>query len=281
MKNKKKLLLLLILVIILAGCTKITDSNNQVLAEKIISLETPWGGGWFDRFFVWPIAQLINILDTYLHTGATIAILLASGLVKLLTLVLTLRSTIATQKMQALQPELEKITRKYADKKNDRNAQAMMAQEQNALYAKHGINPLGMLLVTFIQFPIFIAVYQAVVRASSVVNGSIFGHPLNVSPSSGIANGQWLYLVIFVIMGISQFLSMKIPTWLQERKRKRKAYEEKPKNPMNGMVYGMLVMILFLGFTWPIGMSLYWTINSIIQILQTLFIQSYIEKKGV
>ena len=63
MKDKRKLLLLCVLVlVVLTACSSPRGEDGKILAEKIISLDTPFtlDGSWFDGLIVWPIAQLIN-----------------------------------------------------------------------------------------------------------------------------------------------------------------------------------------------------------------------------
>ena len=89
--------------------------------------------------------------------------------------------------MQALQPEMQKIQAKYAGRTDDR-AKMMQAQEMQALYSKYKINPFGTILVTFIQFPVILGMYQATMRAYSVVTGSFIGIDLTKSPIEGLGD---------------------------------------------------------------------------------------------
>jgi len=57
-------------------------------------------------------------------------------------------------KMQQLNPEMEKIKAKYGDTK-DPELKRKMGQEQQALYSKHKVNPLGGCLPMLIQMPLF------------------------------------------------------------------------------------------------------------------------------
>jgi YidC/Oxa1 family membrane protein insertase len=60
-----------------------------------------------------------------------------------------------TMKMQALQPELQKLKEKYKD---DRQALGMAQME---LYRKHGINPMGSCWLMLLQMPIFLGLYYS------------------------------------------------------------------------------------------------------------------------
>lgn len=278
-KNKKILLSLLVLFA-LSGC---------MAQDVVISLGTPfsdmWTGGnsWFEALFVYPLAQALNFITPYV--GVTMAIILITLLVKLLTFGLTVKSTVATQKMQALQPELNKIQQKYAGKP-DNESKLKMSQEMQALYSKHNINPLASIGTMFIQFPVIIAMYQAVVHAEAVKTSSIFGYALSNSPQKAFTDGQWFILVIFALMAVAQFISMKLPMWLTKMNAKKKPVrlgEKEVKGPNTEvMMYTSVGLIVFLGFTWPAAMSLYWLVSSVAQIVQTYYIQKvYIEKEAV
>lgn len=276
--KNKKILLSLIVLFGLSGC---------MATDLIISLETPfsdmWVGSnsWFEALFVYPLAQALNFLSPY--TGVLMAIILVTLFVKILTFGLTVKSTVATQKMQTLQPQLNKIQAKYAGLTDNEN-KMKMSQEMNALYKEHNINPFGSIGTMFIQFPVIIAMYQAVQHAVAVKEGTMFGYALSNSPQTAITDGQWFVVVIFVLMGVSQFVSMKLPTWLSKARAKKQPIRlgEKPAKGPNTdmMMYTSMAMILFFAFTWPTAMSLYWFVSSVGQIIQTYYIQkAYIEKE--
>jgi YidC/Oxa1 family membrane protein insertase len=275
--KNKKLLLASGVILFLAGCS-----------TTVISLDTPYtdmfknNNGWFELLFIYPLAQALNWLTPFI--GVFMAIVAVTLLVKLLTLAFTVKSTVASQKMQMLNPELQAIQAKYAGKK-DNDSKMKQGQEMQALYSKNGVNPFGSILVLFIQFPVIIAMYQAVQRSSAVKEASIFGYALVNSPKNAFTDGNILFLAIFILMAVSQFASMKLPLYLAKRREKKATHpnDAKPKGPnMEVMMYSSLVMIVFLAFSWPTAMSLYWLVSSVAQIIQTLYIQNkYIDIKKV
>jgi YidC/Oxa1 family membrane protein insertase len=295
LRSKKFLIYTPLILVLLSGCTRITDSKGQVLAQYLIKLSTGFSivfkESWFTGLLVYPLAQVINFLDQYMNV--LFAIIIVTIGIKLLTLTFTIKSTVASQKMQVIQPEMKKIQDKYAGKNDDRS-KMLMGQEMNDLYKKHNINPFGTILITFIQLPIIFAMYQAIQRSEAVQTGTILGQSLQQTPMYGfthISTGGWVYVVIFVLMAVFQFLSMKMPQWLAARTQKGKVIvhpgdKVKKGNTMNTVMYTSLAMILFLSINWPTAMSLYWLVSAFAQVGQTLFIQHfYIDKpeqtKGV
>ena len=286
----KKLLTIAFLVgvaVTLTGCTVPTDANGQIiLIEPSTAFRSVMADeSWFSALFVWPLAQLINFLTPYVGVG--IAISLITIVVNAVLAIATFKSTVGMQEMQLIQPELERIQRKY-EGRDDALSKNKMAQETAALYQKHHINPFGTLVVSFIQLPLIMAMYMAVQRASAVANGTFLGLNLKLSPLQGLQEGAWLYIAIFVLMGICQFLSMWVPQHFAKVKAEKIAAKHhrkpEPVKQSKFMQIYMMIMILGFGLMWPTAMTVYWTINSIVNILKTVLVQKYIdmqeEKKG-
>ncbi len=284
----KKVLLLSAVVLFAvsaAGCSVPTDETGAVkqITSSTTFNETMNSENWFSAILVWPMAQVLNRLAPSIGVAGAIAVLTIA--VNAILLVFTLKSTIATQEMQMLQPEIEKITRKY-EGKTDQASQMRMAQEQQALYKKYNINPFSMILVTFLQFPIIIAMYQAVQRATAVKTGTFMGFSLETKVLDGIRGGMWGYLLIFAIMGLAQYVSMMLPQKLSKKRAEAEAakHHRRPDAPANSsqqkmMQIYMLVMILVFGLMWPAAMSVYWTIYSLVTIVKTLIVQKIVDDR--
>jgi YidC/Oxa1 family membrane protein insertase len=65
------------------------------------------------------------------------------------------KQTLNAQKMQLLQPEIKKLQEKYK-----KDPQGLRTAQQE-LFKKHNYNPLSGCLVMFVQLPIFIGLYRA------------------------------------------------------------------------------------------------------------------------
>lgn len=292
-KDKRKLMIFTIFIlVVLAACSSPRDpSTGQVYPEKLIGLNTSIGSqmsqGWFDGIIVWPIAQLINLVAQ--ATDAGISIIVVTLLLQFATAAFSIKSQVSAQRMQMLQPEINRIQNKYAGKTDDRS-RMMQAQELQQIYAKNNINPFGTLLVTFLQFPLILGVYQATQRAEAVVQGSFLNIKLTETPIWGLENGKWIYIFIFLLMVLFQFASFKFPQWLQKQREKnnhvkRKEYANPKTNKnnmagsMNMMMYVSLGMIAILAINWPLSMSFYWLVSSIARIIQNLVINKYFIKE--
>ncbi len=292
-RMKKFLTVFAVLTVVLtvSGCTVPRDADGQIVLIKTTTTfsETMSSENWFSAIFVWPLAQWINQMSPVVGVGLAISIvtIVVNGVLALL----TLKSTVAMQQMQLIQPELEKIQRKYEGRDDD-TSKMRQASEMQALYKKYNINPAGSLLVTFIQFPVIMAMYMAVQRSYAVATGTFMGMDLQTKPLAGLQKAiggdvsGWMYLVLFVFMGICQFFSMMLPQWTARKKAEQEAakHHKKPEKPSTQnkiMQYYMMGMILIFGLMWPAAMALYWAINSLVNIAKTYLVQKYIDKQNV
>jgi YidC/Oxa1 family membrane protein insertase len=274
------------------ACIATEDTTDPVSGGKIE------GKTWFDSWkfgpiefiFVYPIAWLIIVIAGFLGNtagAAVVGLIVATVLVRLLTLTFTLKSTVQSQKLQTIQPEITAVQAKYANSK-DPNSRAMQGQEIMKIYNKHGIkNPLSPLISPFITLPVFIAMWGAVNGVSLLRVGTFLTLNLGdqLFSNLGISSGSKFNIfawILLVIMIASQFLSMKLPTWLNKKKNKNKVLDEKTKamqSSTNMMSNMMLVMIVGMGLYLPTAMSIYWTISSLLTIAQQFVVQKWLLDK--
>lgn len=268
-----------------SGCRVPTDASGAI---KQITLNTTFketmaSENWFNAILVWPMAQFLNHATPAI--GVVGAIIVLTVLVNAVLLAFTLKSTIASQQMQLIQPEMQKIQKKY-EGKTDEASKMKQASEMQALYSKYNVNPFSMILITFLQFPVIISIYQAVQRATAIKTGTLLGLSLETTPLAGIKVGQFGYILIFAIMAVCQYFSMMLPQWLAKKREEEAAAKAhrrpEPQSNQNKMMqYYMLVMILVFGLIWPAAMAIYWAINSLVTIVKTLVVQSIINKKNL
>lgn len=83
-----------------------------------------------------------------------IALIFLTIAVQILLYPLSIKQARSMKKMQALQPEIEILRKKYADNPQKLNREIL------ELYRQHNTNPLGGCLPFLLQMPIFIALYQ-------------------------------------------------------------------------------------------------------------------------
>ncbi len=291
-RTKKLLALMAIVTIVVTatGCTAPKDANGHII---LISNTTTFGDifqteNWFSALFVWPLSWVLNHLAPIITVGGAIAVVTA--VVNGLLAVFTLKSQMSMQRMQMLQPELNKIQRKY-EGRDDQASKMRMAQEQQQLMKKYDVNPGSMMLVQFIQLPIIMAMFMAIQRAEAIVNGTFLGMNLQVKPSEAFGllfKGDLSglpYIILFLLMAVTQVVLVLLPMYFQKKKAEAEAAKHhrkpEPTNNQNMMMQMyMIVMVLAFGLMWQSGMSLFWFIRNIVDIIKTIIVQNIMENNS-
>ena len=253
-----------------------------------------WGRGLIEGLIEYPIAWMINGFYNLFNLGvwgAILSILFVTIIVRLFLMLITFKSTISQMRMQKMQPELQAIQAKYPNANTNDYQKSQMAQEQMALYKKYKVNPLSMLLVMIVQFPIFIAVWgalsgSAILKVDTLFEGnSLFALSLNSVTSNAIFSGNITAIIIFILMAVTQVLSIKLPSILNKRDAKKapklgkNPAQDQNQRQMNMVSNIMMVMIIIMGFSLPVGMAIYWIIAALISLTQSLVIRSISKKK--
>ena len=279
------------------------DKNGKV-STKIEAKDWgyAWKRGFLEGLLVFPIAWLTETFVAgfkNMHVAPGLAQLLAifaiTFIVRGLMLVVTLKQTSSTAKMQNLQPEITKIQNKYPNANKNTYEKQQMAAEMSRLYKKNKINPLSSLLVMVVQFPVFICVWGALQGCASLSSDSIFNLHLSDSISAAMfgnnganwGNGSAVTaLILFLLMAGAQVISMLLPQWIQKMKRKKVASlgknptQKEQQSKMKMFTYIMMAMIIFMGFTLPSAMGVYWFVGALFSIGQTLIIEAINNKKS-
>ena len=262
-----------------------------------------WKKGFFEGLLVFPIAWLtetfaINFKNAGMPSGLPqlLAIFCITFIVRSLMLLVTLKQTTSNAKMQALQPEITKIQNKYPNANTNNYEKQQMAAEMNKLYKKNKINPLSALLVMVVQFPVFICVWGALQGCASLSSDAFLNLHLSDSINTVLFNGSnwtaaggfsaFTALGLFLLMAAAQVVSMLLPQFIQKLKRKKIA--SLGKNPaqndqqskMKMFTYIMMAMIIFMGFTLPSAMGVYWFVGALFSIAQTLIIEAINNRKS-
>ena len=303
------------------GCIATVSGEYGAYGQEEITIAIEakdWGYAWtrggavLEGLIVFPVAWMldtfayafaggknaspVDIFNSY-STGVPqlLALLLVTFIVRLFIFGVSFKSTLDQQKMNRLQPELAKIQAKYPNSNTNQAEKQRLADEQMKLYKKHKVNPLSQLLILIVQFPVFIGVWGAMTGSAVLTTGKVMG--LNLSQSIWTALTTYLTsdpqnvagwvtaLVLFILMAVSQFFSMKVPQWIQKARTKKVA--RLGKNPaqsqqnktMTIFSYVMLVMIIVMGFTLPAAMGFYWFVGALISLLQTLITQVLMNRK--
>ena len=237
-----------------------------------------WEVGLLYGLFVYPLAWLINtFVVLFGSTGwAQVgAILVVTIILKLLILLSTFKSQTSTQKMQDIQPELLKIQAKYGQSPSPEDRQRM-SMEMMGVYQKYGVKPFAPFISILITFPVFIAMYRAVmflgILRTGDIGGVILGNNLNTY-IIGANAFNFVALIIFVLMAASQILSMKLPQIMNKKRMSDAAKQAAKQTSM--MTNIMMIMILVMGFMMPVTMSVYWIASALVGVIQSVIMHHF------
>jgi len=222
------------------------------------------------------------------------AIIILTIFIRLLLLPLLLPTLKSSQKIKKIAPELEKLKKKY------RQDKTKLAQAQMALYQKEGINPASGCLPTIIQMIILIALYQVFIKA---LNPDYYEqlknllYPFVKMPSGGINLSFW-YLNLnkpdligkipgffLVTAAIFQLLTSKLTSpavQIQDKAAKKTPEKSDDMAVMmqKQFLFTMPLMTIFIGFTLPAGVTLYWFTSSLVGLIQQYLVSHYFKTKN-
>lgn len=116
----------------------------------------------WNLFIINPFTNALLYLYSLVGNSFTLAIVIFTVLIRLLTMPLLGSSQRNQQKMQAMQPQIKEIQDKYRDQ----------PEKMNAEFARLGFNPvtstLGGCLPMLLQFPVMIGLYQSINHVMAV-----------------------------------------------------------------------------------------------------------------
>ena len=277
------------------GHTSNNPLNDTVLIEgKGENFYEGWGRafsehGFLEGLLVYPIGTMV---ENFAHIfgmngyGQICAVLLATFIIRILFMLVTMPATLSQQKMSFLQPELAKLQQKYPNANTNNYEKQKMAQAQMALYKKYKVHPFSSLLVIIVQFPVFICVWNALQGSASLSRDAVLGLRLSDTIWNVLSNftnwpsnpGWWTALVLIILMSAAQIVSMLLPQWLNKKRMKNvtKLGNSSALNQQNRTLkitqWVMTIFIVIMGFTLPSAMGVYWFAGAIISIIQSVLL---------
>ena len=292
MKNKKILAILfvLLLVVTLSGCA----------SESYI--EKPLGDGFgFWDIFVYPMAGIMWCVGKTIGFGNyALTIIFSTLIVRTIAWPIYAKTNDMQLKMKLVQPEVNKLQAKYANK-TDQESQRRMQMEMMNIYKKNGIG-LGGCFMPFVQMPIFLGFYYAIRKLPTAM--STEGHWLNIFDSTELfginmmlemnpAEGttipynettqKWGVIILAILVGITQLLSIILSELRQKkaqdeqqahipeyrRQQNQNANAKTTANTMKFMLYFMAAMMVVFVLQSPAGLGLYWVVGNVYSTLQS------------
>ncbi|MCL4240460.1 MAG: membrane protein insertase YidC [Dehalococcoidia bacterium] len=218
-------------------------------------------GEIFTLILMNPMVNLLVLLNNVLFDSFGLAIIAFTILIRVVTFPLTLRQLHVTRSMQGIQPRIQEINKKYSDPKRRQ-------EEVMKLYRESGVNPLGCLGPMLLQFPILIALYNAVRIAlpnspealeklsSHLYDWSYLQHAVPVQEHFLTMDLREPNLLFVVLVGVT--------TWAQSKTTVTVTTDERVRAQQQMMNIMLPLMFAFFALQFPSGVSLYWVVNSIV-----------------
>ncbi|MDR1954182.1 MAG: YidC/Oxa1 family membrane protein insertase [Clostridiales Family XIII bacterium] len=218
---------------------------------------------------MWEIFGLIAKPLGYLLTGIYsvvgnygITLIIFTVIVRLCLFPLYVHQTKSSLRMAEVQPKIQALQKKYANDKEELNRRMM------EFYKEEGVNPMKGCLPMLIQMPIMLGLF------------TLLRDPMSYLPE-GHANmilavhEQFFWIsdlsqpdlwALPIMAGITTFLSFSATQ--AQNSMGAQANANQMAGMMKMMKYFFPVMIVWMGRSFPAGLTLYWFIGNICSIIQ-------------
>jgi YidC/Oxa1 family membrane protein insertase len=224
-------------------------------------------------FLTKPLFSLLNYFHGLVGNFG-LAILLLTVVVKIVLYPLAHKSMVSMARMKFLMPKVEEIKARYG------NDKMKMNQEMMALYKREKVNPVAGCLPILLQIPVFLALYRVLFVTIEMRQAPFFGwiHDLSVPDPTNLFTAfgllPWdapgfLHLGVWpIVMCATMFIQQRV--------------SPKPADPVQAAVMTyMPFLFLFLFASFPAGLVIYWAWNNTLTIIQQLYINTHLTKKGL
>jgi len=214
-----------------------------------------------------PILNLLILLSSVLFGSFGVAIIVLVIIVRLLMLPLTLRQLRSTRAMQMLSPKLQEVQKKYA------KDQQKLRQEMANIYKESGVSPAGCVWPLLVQFPIWIALYQSIMKA------------LAASPEALLSLYQHLYSLPIIHQMVPLeakflWLNLGVPDswfilailcggsmWVLQKMSAVSSPDPRSQSMTRTMLWMMPIMFALFTLLVPSGLALFWVVSNIVGIV--------------
>jgi YidC/Oxa1 family membrane protein insertase len=217
------------------------------------------GFGFFG-FFSKGLLLGMNWLHGALNFSYGWAIIAITVFIKLLFWPLTQASTRSMKRMQALQPQMKAIAEKYKDDPIKKNQKTMEFMKENK------VSPLGGCLPMLIQMPVLFGFFF-MIRSAIELRGAPFLWVADLSKPD----------TLFIIPGFNfpfNLLPLLMTVTSVWQTHLTPSSPNMDPNQQKMMRY-MPVMMVVIFYTMPAGLTLYYTVQSLLSVVQTKLTRTY------
>ena len=217
-----------------------------------------------------PVMNTLIVLTNYLFNNFGLAIIVLTLVVNGIIYPLTLKQVRASKAMQDLQPKMAELQKKYAKDKEK------LAREQMRLFKESGVSPAGCLLPLLVQMPVWIALFQSIMRVLAVIPENLVGlssylYSWSVVYTALPLENHFLWLdlakgdmILALLVGGSM--------WVQQKMVMTPAADPRQQSQSSMMLWMMPIMFAWLTMTFPSGLALFWLTSNVFRIGMQYFI---------
>ena len=215
------------------------------------------------------LVALSSLLPEEVEFG--LAIIILTVVVRLMLLPLNMRQLHSTKALQDMQPKLQELQKKYA-----RNKQKLQ-QEIMKIYKEAGVNPAGCIWPMLIQFPIWIALYQSIIKVLATAPENLLDlsrhlYSWQIVNQAIPLNSHFLWLnlggqgdlILAIIVGATM--------WVQQKMTTPPSLDPKQQSMNSMMLLMMPLMFGMFSLMFPTGLPLFWLVSNVIGIVTQYFI---------
>ncbi|MEX0690029.1 MAG: YidC/Oxa1 family membrane protein insertase, partial [Candidatus Paceibacterota bacterium] len=218
----------------------------------------------FNTLFYNPMFEgLLFIYDLIGAEGLGLSIIILTIIIRIVLSPFFYKGAKNQTLMQRLQPEMNRIKKKFKDNKEEQ-AKAMMG-----LYKEHNLNPFSSFLLLIIQLPIFLALFQIFRNSETIITN--FGDPLFLGIHLAEAS-----IVLAIVAAILQYFQGKLAL----AKSSNESSSKQQKNIGKAMIYFAPIISLVILTTLPSALALYWIVSTLFSIGQQIIINNTLDKKN-
>nr|WP_165930708.1 YidC/Oxa1 family membrane protein insertase [Paenibacillus sp. BK720] len=237
---------MVLMVALLSGCAPHNATTSTADLQH---------GNFWEKNVVYYFALTLDKFADWFNGSYGLAILLITIIVRTAILPLTLKQYRSSKAMQAIQPQMAEIKKKYKDNPQKQQEETMK------LFQANKVNPMAGCLPLLVQMPVFMALYNSIYWNPEVRTHEFLGLQLGEP-------GPWYFLPIIAAA----------TTFVQSKMMQKQQTQTMPGMGAMLMIFPVLIFVMALNF--PSALPLYWIFSNIYTIIQNYFLYVRSSNKG-
>lgn len=255
----------------------------------------------FFETLLWPLEWFVEwVLVAFHSLFSTLGMNPASGwnwslsivglvvVIRVVLIPLFVKQIQSSRRMQLIQPEMQKIQKKYKGK-NDPESRQKMSEETMDLYRRTGTNPFASCMPILLQMPIFFALFRVLNGLGAVAAGtrpaagpltqdlaaqadksSIFGAQLSdIFLRADSIEAKIVTVVLIILMSATTFITQH---QLTMKNMPASALDNPMARQQKMMLYLFPIIFAVSGVNFPVGVLIYWFVTNLWSMGQQFFV---------